>query len=42
VIHRYTVCWDEADMLGFFFRHYDQWVNRYVVYDATFGTVSAI
>lgn len=32
-IHLYTVCWDEADMLGFFFRHYDPWVDRYVVYD---------
>ncbi|ACL61778.1 glycosyltransferase family 2 protein [Methylobacterium nodulans] len=33
VVHLYTVCWDEADMLGFFFRHYDPWVDRYVVYD---------
>jgi Glycosyl transferase family 2 len=33
VIHLYTVCWDEADMLGFFFRHYDPWVDRYVIYD---------
>ena len=32
-VHLYTVCWDEADMLGFFFRHYDPWVERYVVYD---------
>src|SRR6516225_4910569 len=31
--HLYTVCWDEADMLGFFFRHYDPWVDQYVVYD---------
>jgi glycosyltransferase involved in cell wall biosynthesis len=33
VVHLYAVCWDEADMLGFFFRHYDPWVNRYVIYD---------
>ncbi len=33
VVHLYTVCWDEADMLGFFFRHYDSWVDRYIVYD---------
>lgn len=33
VVHLYTVCWDEADMLGFFFRHYEPWVNRFVVYD---------
>jgi glycosyltransferase involved in cell wall biosynthesis len=32
-VHLYTVCWDEADMLGFFFRHYDPWVSRYVIYD---------
>ena len=32
-VHLYTVCWDEDDMLGFFFRHYDPWVDRYVVYD---------
>jgi hypothetical protein len=32
-VHLYTICWDEADMLPFFFRHYDPWVDRYVVYD---------
>jgi hypothetical protein len=32
-IHLYTVCWNEAEMLGFFFRHYGQWVDRYIVYD---------
>jgi hypothetical protein len=31
--HLYTLCWNEADMLGFFFRHYDPWVDRYVVFD---------
>lgn len=29
----YTMCWNEVDMLGFFFRHYDPVVTRYVVYD---------
>ncbi|MBV8848650.1 MAG: glycosyltransferase [Methylobacteriaceae bacterium] len=33
IIHLYTLCWDEADMLGFFFRHYDSWVDRYIVFD---------
>ena len=33
VVHLYTLCWDEADMLGFFFRHYDPFVDRYVIYD---------
>ena len=29
----YTTCWNDARMLEFFFRHYDQFVQRYVVYD---------
>jgi hypothetical protein len=33
IVHLYTICWDEADMLGFFFRHYEPWVDRFVVYD---------
>jgi len=32
-VHLYTVCWNEADMLGYFFRHYDRWVDRYVIHD---------
>jgi len=31
--HLYTVSWNEADILGFFFRHYDPWIDRYVIYD---------
>ena len=31
--HLYTLCWNEIDMLGFFFHHYDPWVDRFVVYD---------
>jgi hypothetical protein len=33
ITHLYTVTWNEADILGFFFRHYDPWVDRYIVYD---------
>lgn len=29
----YTICWNEADMLGFFFEHYDGIASRYVVFD---------
>lgn len=29
----YTICWNEADILGFFFRHYDPIVDRYIIYD---------
>ncbi len=32
-IDLYTLCWNDADMLGFFFRHYDRYVQRYIVYD---------
>jgi len=32
-VHLYTVCWNEADLLPFFFHHYDSWVDRYVIYD---------
>lgn len=31
--HLYTICWNEADILPFFFRHYDPWVDRYIVFD---------
>jgi len=32
-VHLFAVCWNEAEMLGFFFRHYDPWVDRYVILD---------
>jgi hypothetical protein len=32
-IDLYTLCWNDAEMLGFFFRHYDPFVQRYVIYD---------
>ena len=32
-IDLYTLCWNDADMLAFFFRHYNRFVQRYVVYD---------
>jgi len=30
-IDLYTRCWNDAHMLGFFFRHYDTLVQRYVI-----------
>lgn len=44
VVHLYTVCWNEADMLGFFFRHYDPWIDRYVIYDdgSTDGSIAIL
>jgi hypothetical protein len=43
-VNLYTISWNEADMLGFFFRHYDPWVDRYVVYDngSTDGTLDLL
>ncbi len=32
-IDLYTRCWNDAEMLEFFFRHYDRMVARYFVYD---------
>jgi hypothetical protein len=32
-IHLYALCWNDADMLPFFFRHYDPVVSRYFIYD---------
>jgi len=32
-IHLYALCWNEADILPFFFRHYDPFVSRYFIFD---------
>lgn len=33
IIHLYAQCWNDEWMLPFFFRHYDPWVDRYIIYD---------
>ena len=30
IVHLYTLCWNEAEMLPYFFRHYDPWVDRLI------------
>jgi len=42
--HLYTLCWNEADMLEFFFRNYDPWVDMYIVYDdgSTDGSIEIL
>lgn len=42
--HLYTLCWNEADMLDFFFRQYDSWVDRYIIYDdgSTDGSIEIL
>lgn len=32
-VHLYATCWNEIRQLGFFFRHYDPIVQRYVIFD---------
>jgi len=33
IIHLYSGCWNEEYMLKYFFRHYDQFVDRYIILD---------
>lgn len=33
VVHLFAQCWNDEQMLPFFFRHYDGLVDRYVIYD---------
>lgn len=33
IVHLHASCWNEAQMLPFFFRHYDKLVDRYFIYD---------
>ena len=42
--HLYSLCWNEADMLGFFFRNYDTWVDRYIIFDdgSTDGSIEIL
>jgi hypothetical protein len=42
--HLYSLCWNEADILPFFFRHYDPWINRYIIYDdgSTDGSIEIL
>jgi len=32
-VHLFCLCWNDARMLPFFFRHYDRFVDKYIVYD---------
>lgn len=43
-VHYYTQSWNDAEMLGFMFRHYDPIVDRYFVYDdgSTDGTIEML
>ena len=40
VVHLYAVCWNEAHILPYFFRNYEPWVQRFVIFDngSTDGT----
>src|SRR5436189_2390725 len=43
-VHVYAQCWNDEFMLPFFFRHYDAFVDRYIIYDdgSTDGTGSIL
>jgi Methyltransferase domain/Glycosyl transferase family 2 len=32
-VHLYAQCWNDEFMLPFFFRHYDSFVDRYIIFD---------
>ena len=32
-VHLHTVCWNDADRLEFFFRHYEPWVEHFWIHD---------
>jgi len=32
-VHLYTTCWNDTEMLPFFFRHYDAFVDKYFIFD---------
>ena len=33
IVHYYAVCWNEERMLPFMFDHYEQFVDRFIIYD---------
>jgi hypothetical protein len=33
IVHVHALCWNEEEMLPFFFRHYDRVADRYFIYD---------
>jgi hypothetical protein len=43
-VHLYAACWNDAYQLGWFFRHYDPIVERYVIFDdgSTDGSIDRL
>ena len=43
-IHLYTFGWNEMRMIGFFFRHYEPWVDKFIFFDdgSTDGTLELL
>ena len=44
IIHLHFMCWNDARMLPFFFRHYDKIVDKYFVHDngSTDGSIALL
>src|SRR2546421_8978260 len=40
-IHLYAICWNEMRLIDYFFRHYESFVDRFMLYDdgSTDGTL---
>ena len=43
-IHLYTFGWNEMRIIGFFFRHYEPWVDKFIFFDdgSTDGTLELL
>jgi hypothetical protein len=43
-VHLFCLCWNDARMLPFFFRHYDKFVDKYFIYDngSTDGSIAML
>ncbi|HEY2857242.1 MAG TPA: glycosyltransferase family 2 protein [Terracidiphilus sp.] len=43
-VHLYAICWNEGVMITFFLRHYESFVDRFVIFDdgSTDGTVEIL
>jgi glycosyl transferase family 2 len=43
-VHLYTFGWNEMPMIGFFLRHYEPWVDKFIFFDdgSTDGTLELL
>jgi len=43
-VHLYAICWNEGVMMTFFLRHYENFIDRFVIFDdgSTDGTLEIL